>query len=151
MKKILLIIFAVIMLTVLYAMMNKNTARPGINHIALVVEDLASATAFYREIIFLEEIPEPFKDGKHSWFNIGGGAQLHLIEAAYKKEEKNKNTHLCFSVPDLEKFIARLDAAGINWGNWPGEAKKITLRTDGIQQIYFQDPDGNWLEINNDH
>jgi len=26
----------------------------------------------------------------------------------------------------------------------------VQLRPDGIQQIYFQDPDGYWIEVNDD-
>jgi lactoylglutathione lyase len=25
------------------------------------------------------------------------------------------------------------------------------VRVDGVKQIYFQDPDGHWLEINDDY
>lgn len=131
--------------------MKKNTEhQPRINHIALAVSDLSKSTAFYRDIVSLDTIPEPFKDGKHTWFSIGDQSQLHLIEVPLDPEPKNKNTHLCFSVRDIDAFIHTLNQHRIEWSNWPGEAKKITIRTDGVKQIYFQDPDGNWLEINND-
>jgi lactoylglutathione lyase len=30
----------------------------------------------------------------------------------------------------------------------PGEKMAITNRVDGVKQIYFKDPDGYWIEIN---
>ena len=39
--------------------------------------------------------------------------------------------------------------------NWPFhelvlifEVSKINIRADGIKQIFFQDPDGYWIEVN---
>ncbi len=60
------------------------------------------------------------------------------------------NTHLCFSVPSVEKFIARLDQLKIPYTNARGVAQSVTVRVDGVKQIYFQDPDNYWIEVNND-
>jgi catechol 2,3-dioxygenase-like lactoylglutathione lyase family enzyme len=48
-------------------------------------------------------------------------------------------------------MIQQLQKAGISFEDWRGRKNSITTRPDGIKQIYFQDPDGNWIEINNDH
>jgi lactoylglutathione lyase len=50
----------------------------------------------------------------------------------------------------MEDFIANLNKNKVPYSDWPGNPNKITTRPDGIQQIYFQDPDGYWIEINND-
>ncbi|MBL7747996.1 MAG: VOC family protein, partial [Chitinophagaceae bacterium] len=78
----------------------QNTAlqRPVLNHIALYVMDLKTSTSFYQDIIGLDTIPEPFHDGRHTWFSIGAKAHLHIISGAKEKKEHDKNTHLCFSV-----------------------------------------------------
>lgn len=47
--------------------------------------------------------------------------------------------------------MKRLDKLEIDYGNWEGEDKKVTLRSDGIRQIFFQDPSGYWLEVNDDY
>ena len=39
---------------------------------------------------------------------------------------------------------------GVKYGNFLGEEKKIAIRPDQISQIYLQDPDGYWIEVNND-
>ena len=36
----------------------------------------------------------------------------------------------------------------IPFENGKGEKNTITNRPDGVKQIYFQDPDGYWIEVN---
>lgn len=122
---------------------------PVLNHIAVYVHDLKKSADFYEDVVQLRKIPEPFQDGRHEWFSIGG-SQLHLIAGASAGREQNKNSHLCFSVQSIEAFIERLDEYGIDYSNWPGDSRSPTVRPDGVKQIYFQDPDGYWIEVNND-
>lgn len=121
-----------------------------LNHIAIYVHNLQRSTEFYEHVLMMRKIDEPFKDGKHTWFTLGAAGQLHLIEGADPGIRRNKNDHLCFSVKSIEAFIANLDKRGISYTNWPGTEKAPTVRPDGVKQIYFQDPDGHWIEINND-
>lgn len=123
--------------------------RIALNHIAVYVHDLKVSTDFYDSVIELKKIPEPFKDGLHTWYSIGT-AQLHLIQGAEKNVARNKNDHLCFSVPSIEEFIVRLNKHKVKYSNWDGAENQVTTRVDGIKQIYFQDPDGHWIEINTD-
>ena len=121
-----------------------------LNHLALYVSDLKKSTSFYQNIIGIDTIPEPFHDGKHTWFKIDTHGQLHLIAGATEKLSHNKNTHLCFSVKDMNTIVRKLESAEIAYQNWAGEKNKMTTRVDGIKQIYLQDPDGYWIEVNND-
>jgi len=43
----------------------------ALNHIGVYVTNLQTSTAFYENILSLKQIPEPFHDGKHTWFTIG--------------------------------------------------------------------------------
>ena len=122
--------------------------KPVLNHIALYVFDLKKSTEFYRDVLQLDEIPEPFKDGKHTWFKLGEYSQFHLIEGAKQVISHEKSSHLCFSVKSLEEFITLLDKRKIDRVNMKGDSRKPTVRPDGVSQIYFQDPDGYWLEVN---
>jgi catechol 2,3-dioxygenase-like lactoylglutathione lyase family enzyme len=126
-----------------------SQAQVKLNHIAVYVENLAESKSFYSDIIGLEEIEEPFKDGLHVWYKLGS-SQLHLIEGEWENPSVNKNNHLCFSIEDMGRFIENLQAQEIEYENWIGEAGKITQRVDGVQQIYFTDPNGYWIEVNND-
>ncbi|AKD05524.1 glyoxalase [Pontibacter korlensis] len=130
----------------------KAQSKPNIrlNHIAVYVHDLKTSTNFYENVLQLEQIPEPFHDGLHTWFTLGDAGQLHLIQGAPQNVKRDKNDHLCFSVESIEDFIAHLDKHKVNYSNWPGTAKAPTVRPDGVKQIYFQDPDGHWIEVNND-
>jgi lactoylglutathione lyase len=119
-----------------------------LNHMAFYVVDLKISTDFYRNIVGLDTIPEPFHDGRHTWFLIGPKSHLHVISGAVKKTEHDKNTHLCFSVPSVTDFIPILKKNNIPFESWAGEKNTFTNRVDGVKQIYFQDPDGFWLEIN---
>ncbi len=124
----------------------KTKAR--LNHIAIYVHNLKKSTDFYNKIVGLDTIPEPFHDGRHTWFSIGDKSHLHLIQGAAPGLIFEKNSHLCFSVASVENFISILDKNNIEYENWPGQKKTITNRVDGVKQIYFKDPDGYWVEIN---
>ena len=122
----------------------------SLNHIAIYVHELKQSTEFYESILMLQRIEEPFKDGRHTWFTLGPAGQLHLIQGAEANIKRNKNDHLCFSVRSIDDFIANLDKHGIEYTNWPGTEKAPTVRVDGVKQVYFRDPDGHWIEVNDD-
>lgn len=144
--------------TVFFLSMNRSAAQSTpdkqsavLNHIAVYVSDLDKSASFYQSLLNLVKIEEPFKDGRHVWFTLGAAGQMHLIKGAKNKTEHDKNEHLCFSVGSITDFIAKLDQQKIDYINWEGTAKAPTVRVDGVKQIYFQDPDGHWLEVNDAH
>lgn len=123
---------------------------PHVNHLALYVVDLAKSTAFYEKVMLLKIIPEPFHDNKHTWFSMGNHAQLHVIQGAKSIAEHDINIHLALSVASLPDFMKHLDALHIKYGNWQGAQGQTQARPDKVLQIYLQDPDGYWIEVNND-
>lgn len=128
------------------------TFQIKINHIAVHVADLERSRTFYQEILGLRQIEEPFKDGLHAWFDIGGGASVHLIEELelIPPQEISKTNHLCFSVSDVDSFIQNLRRNGYTFEDWAGNQGRIHIRPDGVKQIFFRDPDNYWIEVNND-
>ena len=66
--------------------------------------------------------------------------------------EKNTNSkwHYAFSVDNIETFIQKLEKANIPYGGIDDPSKKIVFRPDGIKQVYIKDPNGYWIEVNND-
>ena len=145
MKKRFPIVFIAIF-SFVYSYSQSNKA--SLNHIAVYVMDLKISTAFYKDIIGLDTIPEPFHDGRHTWFAVGVKSHLHIISGAAAKKEHDKNTHLCFSVASVTEFVKVLAKNKVEYENWAGEKMAITTRVDGVKQIYFKDPDGYWIEIN---
>lgn len=121
-----------------------------VNHIAVHVSELERSMDFYQNVLALVEIEEPFKDGLHAWYDIGGGAALHLIEGPNIPKMISKVNHLCFSIPDMASFVQNMQNKKYPFESWAGVKGEITNRVDGVKQIYIQDPDGYWIEINDD-
>lgn len=119
-----------------------------INHLAIYVKDIKQSRVFYTQVLGLDSIPEPFHDGLHLWLNMGGGASIHVIGGAPERKEYFLNNHLCLSTTSVEDFKKILEKRGIAWYNAAGQKGKTTTRVDGVKQIWVQDPDGYWLEIN---
>ena len=141
-------LLAVIVLFYFAKNYGQNQQKPLLNHIAQYVVDLKTSTTFYPDIVGLDTIPEPFHDGRHTWFSVGPKSHLHLIQGAKETTAHDKNAHLCFTVASVREFIAVLKKNNIPYENWAGEKNAVTNRVDGVKQIYFRDPDGYWLEIN---
>lgn len=125
-------------------------SKVRMNHTAIYVTNLKASADFYREVIGLDTIAEPFRDGKHAWFKTGEKTSLHIIEGAIQKREYYKNQHTCFSVLSLQLFIEKLINWKIGFEDVQGQKGKFTTRVDGVHQIWLQDPDGYWVEVNDE-
>ncbi|WP_022825732.1 VOC family protein [Hymenobacter norwichensis] len=117
------------------------------NHAAICVKDLKASTDFYKLVLALPEIPNPFNDGRHTWLSIGPQLQMHIIQGTCTLTPE-KNVHLCFSTASVPEFAKRLDRQKVAYSNLLGQQSQVTLRADGVRQLYLQDPDGYWIEIN---
>jgi lactoylglutathione lyase len=133
---------------ILIAQTGTAKTKASLNHIALYVVDLKKSSFFYQDIIGLDTIPEPFHDGKHTWFSIGPKSHLHVIQGANAPIFHEKQNHLCFTVPSVDEFIKNLDKQKVEYEDLNGTKNTITKRVDGVKQIYFKDPDGYWIEVN---
>ncbi|MCC6288452.1 MAG: VOC family protein [Chitinophagaceae bacterium] len=141
---------AVIALTCLFfaAKTFAQAPKARINHVAIYVMDVKKSGDFYINVLGLDTIPEPFHDGKHIWLKIGPGASMHIIQGAEAKKEYYKNNHTCFSVTSVPAFTDILRKNNIEWEDISGKKGSITTRVDGVKQIWLQDPDGYWIEVN---
>ncbi|MCW3081437.1 VOC family protein [Segetibacter sp.] len=144
------LLFLIVFITAALQTEAQTKTTVMLNHIAVYVKDLQVMTDFYRTIVGIDTMPEPFHDGKHTWFPIGGHSQLHFIKGAKETTPHDKNSHLCFTVSSVDDFVKRLIAAGIHYEDWPGKANAITTRVDGVKQVYFKDPENYWVEVNDD-
>ena len=126
----------------------QNPTKAKLNHTAIYVSDLIKTAAFYGGVLGLETIPEPFKDGKHIWYALAPGVALHVIQGQVEKQVHPRNHHTCFSVPSVDSFIEILKKNNIVWEDRDGVKNTTTTRPDGVKQIWFTDPDGYWIEIN---
>lgn len=113
-----------------------------INHLALQVKDIPASRDFYRDIVGLKpvEVPDTLK-AIRAWFDTGEGQMIHLLAGRTTPVVNDKNgSHFAMfvvSIAGAEKFLT---------------AKKIAfhkqVRFDGVTQIYFADPDGYLIELN---
>jgi lactoylglutathione lyase len=130
--------------------LSARSQGPHFNHTTIYVTDLQRAADFYKNVLQLKTIPEPFHDGKHVWVQIAEHSELHIVAGAKEDIPHEINIHLAFSVPSVEDFAKHLDEYHVKYGNWAATTKAPQVRPDGIKQIYFQDPDGYWIEIDDD-
>lgn len=119
------------------------------DHTTVLVRDLQKSAEFYEQVFGLERISEPFKDGKHVWFRVGAHEQLHVVGGAVDAVQQGIDVHFAFRVASLTDFMAHLDQMHVQYRNFKGDGK-VTLRSDGVRQIYLQDPDRYWIEVNDD-
>jgi catechol 2,3-dioxygenase-like lactoylglutathione lyase family enzyme len=118
------------------------------DHYSIIVADVDKSADFYRDILGLKETPHPDKSPGFRWFIINENSQIHLIQKEVAYFELNKTLHLCLATQDLEGVMAHLKKNGIPFSDWPGNENSISHRSDGVDQIYIQDPDNYWIEIN---
>lgn len=149
MKKMTLFLLAVGFFTGLYAQ-EKNVFKFSFDHQALAVKDLQRSADFYSKVLGLTEITNRTKIEGIRWFSFGEGKELHLISILPGEVKITKAVHLALATPRLDDFIQYLQAANITYSDWPGKINTVNNRADGIKQIYLQDPDGYWIEVNND-
>jgi catechol 2,3-dioxygenase-like lactoylglutathione lyase family enzyme len=118
------------------------------NHVALSVKDLDLAVDFYKNFLNLQEITNKSRIEGVRWFAIGENKELHLISTVKESVSTNKAVHLALTTDHFDALIKALVAKNIVYSDWPGASHKINIRADGIKQVFFQDPDGYWIEVN---
>ena len=118
------------------------------NHLAISVKDVNRSADFYKKILKLKEIENRAKLEGVRWFSTGDGKELHLISILKEPVVLNKAIHIAFTTSNFDAVIKTLDEMNITYSDWPGTLHKINIRADGIKQIFFQDPDGYWIEVN---
>ncbi|MDT0675590.1 VOC family protein [Autumnicola musiva] len=127
--------------------MNDKKFKLKKDHDAIIVKNLDISTEFYSEILQLREIPNGGLPKHITWFQLDNKVQIHLIEGK-EEVDKNKGVHFALNTTNLKKFMNFLKSRDIHFENWAGEAGTTNTRPDGVKQIYLQDPDGYWIEVN---
>jgi lactoylglutathione lyase len=119
------------------------------NHMAFPVKDLKASVDFYKQVLNLSEITNRTQNPNIRWLSLGGGKELHLISGVNEPVKVNKAVHLALSTEKIHDMVSHLKSLGINFSDWAGIPNTLNVRADGVKQIYFQDPDGYWIEVNN--
>ncbi len=147
MKKIqtqLFILFTIFFATFASAQTNFNFKK---DHDALLVKDLNVAANFYKDIMGLQEIPNGGLGEHIRWFQLNDRIQIHLIQSD-DQIITHKGVHMAMNTNRLDEFMESLKSRNIHFENWTAEKGTTNVRPDHVRQIYFQDPDGYWIEVN---
>jgi len=127
-----------------------GVATPGVatlgvvrhNHLALQVKDLPTSAAFYRDVLGLKPIPVPDNlKTIRAWFDLGQGQQIHLLAGRTAPVVNDRNgSHFAVFVASIEQSERFLTERGLPYHR--------QVRFDGVAQLYFADPDGYLIELN---
>ena|SRR5689334_14896888 len=147
MKKIILLTVVSLLTFQLWGQENA-TFQLTLNHVALSVKDVNLAAEFYGGVLKFQEITNKTKVDGIRWFSLGEGKELHLISTIKENVLVNRAVHLAMTTPNFDSFVKMLEQKNVAYSDWPGVPNKINIRADGIKQIFFQDPDGYWIEVN---
>ena len=132
----------------LRSQVTSSEQRPEFDHVTLHVRDLEKSAEFYRSTIGLEQVADPFKDGKHVFFRLSPHTQLHLNPGAKDGVQHDDDVHFALRVPSVASFCTMLQRKQIKYFGSNDQEGVVTTRPDGVKQIYFKDPDGYWVEVN---
>lgn len=118
------------------------------DHLALLVHDLEASARFYTTVLGLREIPNPMGGTHIRWFELGGGPRIHMQQGNLGATHLEKGTHFAIAVSDFAATLAHLTAHGVRYADMKGTTGAINTRPDGMHAVFFQDPNGYWLELN---
>lgn len=146
----------------------------GIDHINVVVADLARSVAFYTEVLGFRKTADVVMEG--DWIEAiiglkgvkglvafvelpgGGGPRIELLQyvapaGVALPENSRANTlglrHVAFRVDDIAGMAARLRAAGVTMFSGPVKVPQgvVKFAAGDKSLCYFLDPDGTILEL----
>jgi len=124
-----------------------------IHHFTLPVRDLDRAIRFYCEVLGAEllKIRDPEEDAKrgvqtvrHAWIRLGAYPRIDLFPQTYGQPElEQSHPHFAFSVPGPDLLVCTqiLAKEGIPYDG------PTRIGPPGSATMYFDDPDGNHLEL----
>ncbi len=127
-----------------------------LNHVNMVVKDLAAAKRFYCDVLGMTDLPRPADlQVRGAWLR-SGRAEIHLIVEAYAPHapgdlsyvvvgqpgiDLGSSRHFSLVINDTPELRQRLAAHGIAIAFGP------MTRFGGIVQTYCYDPDGHLVEF----
>ena len=119
----------------------------SLDHVTIVVKDLAATRRFYVELLGMDEVPRPGFSFAGQWFQAGATLIHTILEfegsgpAGTGACRTTRGHHFAFLVDDCLAAARRIEAAGMSFVSPPKE------RPDGAIQLFINDPDGHLVEL----
>ncbi len=119
------------------------------NHLCHYVKNLDRTVEFYIKVLKLKEISNRAKEPGMRWISIGPNIELHLVSIEKQNIVIDTASHFALGTKHFDGFIRLLNEKKINYVDANDKPRTYSIRADGVKQLYFQDPDGYWIEVNN--
>lgn len=121
----------------------------GIHHIAIICSDYERSKTFYTQVLGMQIVREVYREERRSWkLDLALGTQYVIELFSFpeppprpSRPEAQGLRHLAFTVPDVDKALAQLQASGVT-----PEPIRVDPYT-GKRFTFFADPDGLPLEL----
>jgi catechol 2,3-dioxygenase-like lactoylglutathione lyase family enzyme len=108
-----------------------------IDHVSVLITDLARSRRFYRDVLGLKEIAKPRTfDFSVLWFELGG-QQLHLL--LKPRPDAVSPRHFALRVLDAQAARAYFQARGVS--------TEETTPIPRCDRFFIADPDANRIEV----
>ena len=121
-------------------MTNESFGLTKIQQIAIGVDDLEKATAFYRDQLGMQFL---FGTNHQSFFNCNG---LRLMLTTLK--HNNANSLIYFDVPNIQAAFESLKDRGVSFDDEPHTVHETD--TIALWMAFFKDTEGNTLAIDSE-
>jgi glyoxylase I family protein len=128
---------------------------PLLHHISLTSKNLEASSAFYRDVLGLQEVERPAFPIAGRWFR-SGTVEVHLIDRPDGTFRPaffidHNDIHFAMRVPDFEAEISRLKKLGYEEDEGQAGGKHLRVNRHGkagYPQVFLIDPDNHVIEIN---
>jgi catechol 2,3-dioxygenase-like lactoylglutathione lyase family enzyme len=115
-----------------------DVAFTHIDHVSVLITDLAAARAFYVGVLGLSEIHKPKTfDFIALWFRLGDGQTLHLLQKPHPDARSPR--HFALRVGDIHAAREHFRSHGV--------PMQETGPIPHCDRFFVFDPDGNRIEI----
>jgi catechol 2,3-dioxygenase-like lactoylglutathione lyase family enzyme len=114
-----------------------------LNHTIVLCSDQKKSATFLREILGL---PKPTRVGPFLVIELSNGVSLDFHEI----EDEITSQHYAFliSAVEFDQVFGRIRERGINYWADPGKRRPgVISNSDRGRGMYFEDPDGHFLEV----
>jgi lactoylglutathione lyase len=119
-----------------------------IEHVGIMVKNLETSIAFYRDVIGMELRDTLVHTNgviRLAFLSFKGSeeTELELIEGYNDQLPlEGKVHHIAFAVDNVEEEVERLRTHDVKWID-----EGITTLPNGSRYMFFHGPDGEWIEV----